>query len=646
MVGININRYHVKKIKKVFFFCLLLLVSTNAFAKKWVITDTNLKVEFDDQTTLISVKDKRIGKEWFQTVNAEKLTVTKTVKEGNKLIINLKGKYTFTVSLVLNKLSGLEITLIGDANMDMNEVSFPNAFTSPDKNHYLLSTDGGGFLLPVDDTEYPLGNGRTFYCGGGTSMVWMGITDDDFESGYMAILETPYDAALRTKKENGLVTFSPVWLSSKEKFGYSRKVTYHFFDKGGYVAQCKTYRDYIWKKNEIITLKQNEQKTPAIAKIIGAPHIYVWDNAREISFAKELKDSGINKAFILWNPNHTPYPAAGFDTELKKLGYGTGLYELFTDLKPRDTVFRETDLNGPLRFALTSYPGKFNELAIRNKDGKTVSNQFGHTSNPIAIRTEMVNRIDREFKEFKSESYFLDVYQANGLFEDYSKENPLTRQQFADEVIKNHKLIAEKYNQFLGGEWGADYLGSASVYNHGMMTLQRTWFGSDIQKKGTIYWYGDWKNNSRPTQMIGSRTAPDLYLKYSINEFTRVPLYDLVYHDAMVSSWRWEDGNHHNPEIWWKKDLFNILYGNAPLWSIDKDNWDAHKNTFIASYKNVCPWFQEIGYDEMLSHRFVTENHKIQETVFSSGKRAIVNFGDTEFTFEGKMIKPKQAIFL
>jgi hypothetical protein len=46
--------------------------------------------------------------------------------------------------------------------------------------------------------------------------------------------------------------------------------------------------------------------------MIGAMHIYLWDDAREVSFAREMKEAGIDKAFILWNPNHPPYPEAGY----------------------------------------------------------------------------------------------------------------------------------------------------------------------------------------------------------------------------------------------------------------------------------------------------------------------------------------------
>ena len=631
------------------FIIISFFLVTNIFAgysKVWTLSDTNLEIRFDDQTALLSVTDKRCNKVWSQSASKDQLTVVRVVQKGNTLNVGFTGKYPFEAIFTLSVTSGLEVSLNADNKMPISDFTFPSAFNTPDKNYYLLETDGEGLLLPVDDKEYPLGANRPYFCGGGLAMPWMGVVDSQFETGYMAILETPFDATLKTFRVNDLITFVPVWMPSMEKFGYSRKVTYYFFNKGGYVAQAKKYRDYIWRKNNVITLKENQMKTPALKKMIGAVHIYVWDNAREVSFARELKKSGIEKAFILWDANHTPYPEIGYDNKLKELGYASGVYELFTDLKLKDTVMTPFDENGPMRFARTSYPGLFNQLVTRQKDGKTNSNQFGHTSCPAVMRPQITKRIERELKEFPHESYFLDVYQANGLFECYSEKHPLTRQQFAEEVNKNYKFIAEKYGVYMGGEWGSDFTGSNSVFVHGMMTLQRTWWGSGIEKKGTIYYTGDWKSNPRPTQMIGTRVANDKYLKYSINEYTRVPLYELVYHDAVVTSWRWEDGNHHTPEIWWKKDLFNMLYGSAPLWNLDRERWEEYKNTFIESYKNVCPWLQQIGYDELVSHRFVTSDHKVQESVFSSGNKIVVNFGDEPFTFDGQIIKPKNYLTL
>jgi hypothetical protein len=618
---------------------ILTMLNLSGYSKIWKLSEAKLEVRFDDQTALLSVTDKRCNKVWEQTSFSDQLSVKNTTQTGNTLKIGFLGKFPFEATIFLNDNSALEISIEADKDLMMSEFVFPSSFKTPGKNYYLLETDSEGLLLPVDDQDYPLGNGVTYFCGGGLSMAWMGVTDCKFETGYMAILETPYDAALRTKRENGLITFAPVWLPSMEKFGYNRKVIYHFFDKGGYVAQAKTYREYIWKKNRVITLKEKQKRFPDMEKMLGGVHIYVWDKAREVEFAKELKASGIEKALILWDANHTPYPEIGYDNKLKELGYATGGYELFTDLKTNDTTIYEVDLNGPLRFAHTVYPGKFNQLAARKSDGKTYFNQFGHTTCPVAIRPEIYRKIDSKLKEFPHETFFLDVYAANGLFECYSKEHPLTREQFAEAVVKNHQIIEDQYNVYLGGEWGAEFAIAHLAYVHGMMTLQRTWWGSGIEKPGTIYYTGDWKSNSRPTQMVGTRVANDTYLKYSINEYMRVPLYELVYHDAVVTSWRWEDANHHTPEIWWKKDLFNMLYGSAPLWNLDRERWQEYKYTFIESYNKVCPWLQQIASDELVSHRFISEDHKVQESVFSSGKRIVVNFGNEDVELEGKVVK-------
>ncbi len=519
---------------------LFLFIPFKGHSKNWTLVDANLEVQFDDQTALLSVKDKRCNKTWEQSALAEEYKVKKTSQKGNALNVVFTGRYSFEVNFTLTDASVLDVSLTANNKLPMTEIAYPAAFTAPNKNHYLLMTDSEGLLLPVDDTGYPMTDERIYFCGGGVVMAWMGMTDTQFQTGYMAILETPFDASFRTKRKNGFVVFEPVWLSSMEKFGYTRKVSYHFFDKGGYVAQCKTYKEYVWKKNNVITLKENEKRFPAIAKMIGAPHMYVWDNARTATFAQEMKSSGVDKAFILWDANHTPYPEIGFDDTLKGLGYASGAYDIFTDIHYRDTVMWNKDETGPRRFSPVDYPGMFHKLAARKKDGETYFNQFGHTICPAVIRPQILKRIHRRLKEFPTEAYLLDVYQANGLFECYSPEHPLTRQQYAEEIIKNLTLVKDSFDQFLGGEWGADFVGSKSIFAHGMMTLHRTWWGTGIDEKGSIYYTGDWESDPSPTQMIGTRVANDKYLKYSINEYTRVPLYELVYHGAVVTSLRWE----------------------------------------------------------------------------------------------------------
>ncbi len=605
-----------------------------------------LFVEFKEKTRQLIITDKRIGKIWKQLPFPADMVLDeiKHLPLQHRLLFRFGGEIPFTMSVALEQENELLYTLSADPGQPMEELAFPPAIVAPDENYYILQTDSEGLLLPVDDCGYPLEQQPFFRCSGGPAMAWIGMTDHALDAGYMIICETPYDADINFKKTDGLIDFSIVWQSSIGTFAYDRKIRTVFFNRGGYVAQCKRYRLYAWEKNQVTTLRSKLQRFPNLEKMLGAVHVYVWDDARRKEFLEEMKECGIDKALILWNPNHLPYPDETFTPTAKKLGYGVGNQELFTDIHPDSPQRLERKKRIPLTF--NCYPGKFEYLTAKTKDGGTYSNQFGYYVCPAAIHEEMVKRIDQTLKDYPQETMFFDVYQANGLYECYDKRHPLTREGYANHLIDNMKYVEDTYGMYLGSEFGADYGAGHGVYVYGMMTLQRTWFDSLATIPGSIYYIGDWKNNERPSIMLSSRTAYPEYHKYSLNEYTRVPLYELVYHDAVVSSWRWEDCNHHYPEIWWKKDLFNVLYGNVPLWTLDQGMFTAYKTTFVQSYQKVIPWVQEVCLDEMTDHQFLSEDHTVQKTTFSSGKSVIVNFGNVDYEYKDFVIPARNYLTL
>lgn len=628
---------------------LFLFVGTLAAeARVRVLENDCLKVSFDDRTASLEVLDKRCMITWRQATPDSIVKVSRVESRDGSLLATLDAGFRFTMELALQGAS-VEVLLAADADVRMDELRYPAPFVTPDEKHALLLTDGEGLMLPSGDRDYDFGSGITYFCGGGLCMSWMGMLAPDRRAGYMAIADTPFDARLEPFRQAGdsLMSFRPVWMSTRERFGYDRRLIWHFFEKGGYVAQCKKYRAYIWAKHGVRSLREKRKRFPALDKMLGAPHIYVWDTGREVSMARRMKERGIERALFLWDANHLPYPVVGYDDSLKVLGYATGGYELFTDLHKRDTVSNDLyPFEGPLRHKHCVYPGRYHELAARKSDGSTYSNQFGTYACPAAMKPEIKRKMDRKRTEYRHETLFLDVYQANGLYECYHPKHPLSREGYARAIMENLGMLEDDYGFYLGGEWGADYAVPRSAYVHGMMTLQRPWWGSEAMEKGTIFYYGDWKNNARPSIQVGTRTAGPTYYAYCINEALRVPLYELVYHDAVVTSWRWEDGNHHYPELWWKKDLFNMLYGSAPLWSLDLPRWEAFENTFIRSYREICPWLAQIAYDEMIDHEFVTPDGRIQRSDFSSGRSIVVNFSDADYPYRGQEIKARSYLLL
>lgn len=110
------------------------------------------------------------------------------------------------------------------------------------------------------------------------------------------------------------------------------------------------------------------------------------------------------------------------------------------------------------------------------------------------------------------------------------------------------------------------------------------------------------------------------------NDQYRVPLYSLAHHGEVVISWRYEDSFHRSPTYWPAKNLFCILHGNPPLFYLTRDYYYRFRPQLRATARTVCPWTRLVGYDEMVSHRFVTADRTVQESLFSSGHGAVVNF--------------------
>ena len=60
--------------------------------------------------------------------------------------------------------------------------------------------------------------------------------------------------------------------------------------------------------------------------------------------------------------------------------------------------------------------------------------------------------------------------------------------------------------------------------------------------------------------------------------------------------------------------------------------WQQNRDRFVQSYQTATPVARATGYSEMLSHRWLTDDHAVQQTEFANGIVVTVNFGDQPYT--------------
>jgi len=444
---------------------------------------------------------------------------------------------------------------------------------------------------------------QTLFTGHRLPARCFGITD--LEKGILAIIETPEDGGVKLISTSAKDALTPqvVWCLALGKFSYPRKVTYYFHAEGGYVRQAKIFRKYAMDSGLFCSLREKAKRAP-IDQLMGACEIYLWAETRNAAFVDELRKAGFKKALLSWDCKHHwpemdsvwhgPDVAPELVRKIKESGFLAGAYMIAT----------YHINNGPDGIA-TVY-----SMDRVKKDFAADYDKYGYQS--VFFDTLACNCM-----EFKQQG-----------FQQTKRENQEPRLE----------LLRHAYDRgmIIGSECGADWAVPYATFFEGMLFGHpRT--GGD----------GSWENRKYPSMMLEPAPGSGSYPS-SMDEYHRIPFWELVYHDAVISTFHWSNATSKVPGYWEKKDLMNILHGSIPLFHAVDDttpypgsSWREIRDRALASYRKVGAWHEKIGYDEMVDHRFLTEDRTVQETRFSSGWAAMVNFGkNSHRTRDGKSLPP------
>jgi len=578
-----------------------------------------IEVRLETARGTLAVTDKRSGRVWEQKPYGDEAVIKEArlagATQARLELWNVADDLALqaTITLAAGK-PELTVTLEGKGPLKQL-FGFPHPFVTA-KETWLVVPLNEGIIYPADDeTIEPLH--LVAYGGHGICMPWFGAVDPRSGAGIMAILETPDDARIEMARQAGSGLFiRPLWEASRGEFSYTRKITYCFFVGGGYVAQAKRYRDYAKTAGLFKTLEQKKAENPNVDLLIGAANIWNWDMDKA-ALCKELKAAGMEH--VLWSSGGKPAELE----EINKLGYLSSRYDIYQDVWPADSpkwMLREgwpDDLvwlpNGDWMRGWAHHQ--------KNKDGTMTVIPGGVICSPRGLARAQ-KQIPEDLKTHSYTCRFIDTTTASPFRECYNPAHPLTRSEDRKYKMALLEFCAKDMKLVVGTETGIDPSVPYVHYYEGMLSL------------------GPYRLPDSGRDMLKYKTPTPQFLKFQVGHFYRVPLWELVYHDCTVAQWYWGDYNNKAPEVWDRRDLFNILYGTPPMYMFNKEYWAKEKPRFVQSYANICPLVRKIGYDAMLSHEFLTPDHAVQCTRWSSGTEITVNFSDKPYALpDGKEVK-------
>jgi len=619
----NKKRFAATPFKGMFFLLagLLLCSWSQAAPQKLTINNAAISVTLNTDNATLSVTDKRTGHTWRQqSLTDGKIIQSTKTGYGIEMTLHHPGlDMDIETELLLDKdLPEFTLGLTSKGELKWS-LRFPHPFVT-EPGTYLVVPMNEGISFPVEDkTISP--RRLVAYGGHGICMPFWGVTDG--KQGYMAIIETPDDASIGIKRIDRKLCIAPEWDPQKGRFGYTRRLRYVFFDKGGHVAICKRYRSYAQKAGLLKTLEQKRKENPDVDLLIGAVNVWCWEK-NALAIVREMKSLGIER--ILWSHREQPDVIKSMN---EMGGILTSRYDIYQDLMDPQVVEQQlrrvhpdwTQAGWPKDIMLDKNGNFRKGWRVRGRDGQMYP--CGVLCDRQAPKYAR-QRVPAELKTHPYHCRFIDTTTASPWRECYHPDHPMTRGDSRHWKMELLRVICEDMKLVTGSETGHDAAVPYVHYFEGMLSLGPY----RVPEAG--------RNMRKIWDEVPERVA-----KFQVGHKYRLPLWELVYHDCVVAQWYWGDYNNKLPALWDKRDLFNILYGTPPMFMFTRQVFNQNKDRFVQSYKNVCPVARAVGYAEMTDHRFLTADRNVQQTSFANGITITVNFGSKPYRLpDGKKIEP------
>jgi len=453
------------------------------------------------------------------------------------------------------------------------------------------------------------------------SMPWWGLTDG--KRGVMTQIDTPYDCMFSIQwisTPRGERTVPQItWVASKQALAYPRRVTFRFISEGGYVAMAKAFRRAEQARGAFRSWHEKMRANPAVERLKGA--LDLWSQ-RPVTpqLIAALQVAGVRRAIIGKVGRGDPSPGEGIEPEAIKAadeaGFLIGRYHNYSWIQGR-WVAKDHSLEN---LAVLPASGKLKYV-------KNAWDPKGRLDRCPAAHSDIFRKMGRLERELGINYFFTDCTTTGGsIHECYHHKHPLARSEGPARLNDALQELAI-LGLVVGSERGKWWATPTTHVFEGIETLIE--YGGQYYGKGdATHWVGPYLKDKPGFQ--------ELCLGYDFNPARRLPLFQLVYHDSVYCTRRWNQDPGRDAALWNRHDLMNILYGTPPLIFmhpkagnvIGGPGWDKVKDRYLQTYHNVCGWHEKIGFDEMTNHCFLSADRLVQETCFSSGRTVVVNFSD------------------
>lgn len=552
-------------------------------------------------------------------------------REDDGIAFRLEGgEIPLTVRLSLTEDACIVLRFQGEGQF-REALAWPPAWESAPGDEMILPV-GTGIAFPAETPPEGLPGRLFFYSGTSASMGLYGIRRGEHR--LFSAVGDICDAELALPQdESGRMQAQLLHLPSKGEFAYPREVR---FLLGGSLAEpLRRYRKWRETQRKIVPLREKCAAFPTLERLFGAPSFWLWDdNAMNRLYgrpllpdptqlsaetvADELLHAGVDR--LLWNSfdGETPECCAA----LRRRGFLVGKYDVYRDVIPKPLAGRILPYRRERSVNTADWPGiaavdengAFRPAwSLHGTDGRLYEQ---HSVCDLAALELTRRNVPPDVEKIGYNARFIDVQCASKLQECHAPLHPAARRDSLAAIREQMEFLAG-LGLVCGVENGSEAMAGHYHYAEGLMS--------------PAFWRAP-ESGRRMTTLYRGGEVPESILRHMLNPAFRIPLWQLVWHDCCVNYWYWGDSSNCCPELMERRDLFDLLYGEPPLYSLSKAQWNGLKGAVIGSFRRVSPVVRRLAGAKMTDFEILTPDRLVQRTRFDNGMTVTVNFSDEPYS--------------
>ncbi|HGF7230426.1 glycoside hydrolase [Vibrio cholerae] len=366
-----------------------------------------------------------------------------------------------------------------------------------------------------------------------------------------------------------------------------------------------------------------------------------WGQGLAQPMISTLQQAGLSKLWLgldNWMPAF--YQPQVVDSA-KQAGYLIGVYDSY------NTAI-EKGINDS--WLTAQLPDRMREsCAIEKADG-TLQLGFrgnGFYLNPACEFGYVKQRVQDILHFGRFNSLFLDVDGTAMAREDYRSRSNETAMLAAfntrmQDIANTPKLI-------LGSEDGNALTTQGLVLAHGMETVGFGWTDQAMKSdKQSPYYLGNWYPDEKPDFFFKSAQVKEPYRSLLFAPEYKVPLYQVVFHDELISSHHWHSDSLKFSNVKAVRDLRAMLFNTPAMVHLSRD--EARKNSArIEQLKHYqqgfLPLHEQLWDKALVDFRWLDKQGQVQQTRYSDGSILSANFSAQPFKLAGgEVIAPHSLL--